>query len=90
MGCEFCHTVVLNADDLPTTALEQGGDGVPGRTMVLVPIHLGLIFLKGVFFTVPPNFQYQNEKRWATNKRFCSREFSMNKRSSLVEQRFSF
>ena len=35
MGCEFCHTVVLNADDLPTTALEQGGDGVPGRTMVL-------------------------------------------------------
>ena len=35
MGCEFCHTVVLNADDLPTTTLEQGGDGVPGRTMVL-------------------------------------------------------
>ena len=35
MGCEFCHTVVLNADDLSTTALEQGGDGVPGRTMVL-------------------------------------------------------
>ena len=35
MGCEFCHTVVLNADDLSTTALEQGGDGVPGRTLVL-------------------------------------------------------
>ena len=24
------------------------------------------------FLTVPPNFQYQNEKRWAANQRFCS------------------
>ena len=22
------------------------------------------------FLTVPPNFQYQNEKRWAANQRF--------------------
>ena len=39
---------------------------------------------------VPPNFQYQNEKRWAANQRFCSMKFPMNKRSLLVEQRFSF
>ena len=39
-----------------------------------------------------PNFQYQNEKRRAVNQRFCfcSMKFSMYKRSSLVEQRFSF
>ena len=43
-----------------------------------------------LFLTVPPNFQYQNEKRWAANQRFCSMKFSMYKRSSLVEQRFSF
>ena len=40
------------------------------------------IFLYRVLFlTVPPNFQYQNEKRWAANQRFCSMEFSMYKRS---------
>ena len=43
-----------------------------------------------VFLTVPPNFQYQNEKRWAANPRFCSMKFSMYKRSLLVEQRFLF
>ena len=43
-----------------------------------------------LFLTVPPDFQYQNEKRWAANQRFCSMKFSMNQRSSLVEQRFSF
>ena len=43
-----------------------------------------------LFFTVPPNFQYQNEKRWAANQRFSSMIFLMYKRSSLVEQRFSF
>ena len=42
------------------------------------------------FLTFPPNFQYQNEKRWAANRRFCSMKFSMYKRSSLVEQYFSF
>ena len=48
-------------------------------------------FIYRVFFlTVPPNFQYQNEKQWAANQRFCSMKFSMYKRSSLVEQRFSF
>ena len=46
--------------------------------------------LQGVFLTVPPNLQYQNGKRWAANQRFCSIEFSMYKRSLLVEQRFSF
>ena len=35
----------------------------------------------GCFFTVPPNFQYQNEKQLAANQRFCSIEFSMYKRS---------
>ena len=71
MGCEFCHTVVLNADDLPTTALEQGGDGVPGRTLVLSNLPIA-----GCFLTVPSNFQYQNEKRWAraANQRFHSME----------------
>ena len=45
----------------------------------------------GCFFsTVPPNFQYQIVKRWTANQRFCSMKFSMYKRSSLVEQRFSF
>ena len=43
-----------------------------------------------IFLTVPSNFQYQNEKRWAANQRVCSMKFSMYKRSSLVEQRFSF
>ena len=28
------------------------------------------------FLTVPPNFQYQKEKRWAANQRFCSMKFS--------------
>ena len=46
--------------------------------------HTGCFFL-----TVPPYFQYQNEKRWAANQRFSSMKFSMYKRSSLVEQRFS-
>ena len=48
------------------------------------------ILYRVLFLTVPPNFQYQNEKRWAANQRFCSMKFSMYKRSSLVEQRFSF
>ena len=47
-------------------------------------------FNRVFFLTVPPNFQYQNEKRWAANQRFCCTKFSMDKRSSLVEQRFSF
>ena len=42
------------------------------------------------WLTVPPNFQCQNENRWAANQRFCFMKFSMYKRSSLVEQRFSF
>ena len=42
------------------------------------------------FLTGPPNFQYQNEKRWAANQRFCSMKFSMYKRSLLAEQRFYF
>ena len=46
--------------------------------------------LQGAFLTVPTNFQYQNEKWWAANQRFCSMNFSKYKRSSLVEQRFSF
>ena len=33
-----------------------------------------------VFVTGPPNFQYQNEKRWAANQRFCS----MNVQKILV------
>ena len=44
--------------------------------------------IQGVFFTVPPNFQYQNAKGWAANQRFCSMKFSMYKRSLLVEQHF--
>ena len=48
------------------------------------------ILYRVLFLTVPPNFQYQNEKRWAANQRFCSMKFSMYKRSSLAEQRFSF
>ena len=43
-----------------------------------------------LFLTVPLNFQYQNEKRRTANQRSCSMKFSMYKRSSLVEQRFSF
>ena len=43
-----------------------------------------------LFLTVPPNFQYQNENRWAANQRFCSMKFSTYKISSLVEKRFSF
>ena len=46
--------------------------------------------IQGAFLTVPPNFQYQNEKGWVANQRFCSMKFLMYKRSSLVEQRFSF
>ena len=49
-----------------------------------------LIIYRVVFLTGPPNFQYQNEKRWAANQRFCSMKFSMYKRSSLVEKCFSF
>ena len=48
------------------------------------------ILYRVLFLTVPPNFQYQNEKRWAANQRFSSKIFLMYKRSSLVEQRFSF
>ena len=48
------------------------------------------IVIQGVFFNVPPNFQNQNEKRWAAKQRFCSMKFSMYKRPSLVEQRFYF
>ena len=43
-----------------------------------------------VLLAVPPNFQYQHEKRCEANQRFCSMKFSMYKRSLLVEQRFSF
>ena len=43
-----------------------------------------------VLLTVPFNFQYQNEKRWTANQRFCAMKFSMYKRSSIVEQRLSF
>ena len=43
-----------------------------------------------VFLTVPFNFQQQNKKRWAANQRFCSMKFLMYRRSSLVEQHFSF
>ena len=43
-----------------------------------------------VVLTVPPNFQYQNEKQWAANQRFCSMKIWMYKRSSLVEQHFLF
>ena len=39
-------------------------------------------FYRVVFLTGPPNFQYQNEKRWTANQRFCSMKFSMYKRSS--------
>ena len=47
--------------------------------------------VQGAFFlTVPLNFQYQKEKHWAANQRFSSMIFLMYKRSSLVEQRFSF
>ena len=48
------------------------------------------ILYRVLFLTVPPNFQYQNEKRWAANQRFSSMIFLMYKRSSLVEQRFLF
>ena len=27
------------------------------------------------FLTVPPNFQYQNEKQWEANQRLCSMKF---------------
>ena len=54
------------------------------------PPSVNFVFYRMVFLTVPPNFQYQNEKWWAANQRFCSMKFSMYKRSSLVEQRFSF
>ena len=43
-----------------------------------------------LFLTDPPNFQYQNENRWAANQRFCSMKFSTYKISSLVEKRFYF
>ena len=33
-----------------------------------------------IFLTVPPNFQYQNEKQSAANQRFCSIILSMYKR----------
>ena len=36
------------------------------------------------FITLPKNLQYQKEKRWAANQRFCSMKFSMHKRSALV------
>ena len=42
------------------------------------------------FITLPKNLQYQKEKRWAANQRFCSMKFSMYKRSSFVERHFSF
>ena len=48
------------------------------------------ILYRVLFLTVPPNFQYQNEKRWAANQRFSSMIFLIYKRSSLVEQSFSF
>ena len=57
----------------------------PGSTMSSCPFSYRVLFL-----TVPPDFQYQNEKRSAANQRFCSMKFSMYKRSLLVEQRFSF
>ena len=48
------------------------------------------ILYRVLFLTVPPNFQYQNEKRWAANQRFSSIIFLIYERSLLVEQRFSF
>ena len=48
------------------------------------------VYTQRVFLTVPPNFQYQNEKWWAANQSFCSIKFLMYKKSSLVEKRFSF
>ena len=52
-------------------------------------LHQVSLTYRVLFLFVPPNFQYQNEKRSAANQRFCSMKFSY-KRSSLVEQRFSF
>ena len=58
------------------------------RIWTKVSIGLKHTYIQGCLLTVPPNFQYQNEKRWAANQRFRSMKFSMYKRSSLVEQRF--
>ena len=44
---------------------------VTGRTVTTI--------YRVLFLTVPPNFQYQNEKWWAANQRFCSKKFSMYK-----------
>ena len=46
--------------------------------------------VEGGFLIVPPNFQYQNEKQWATNQIFCSMNSRCATRSSLAQQRNSF
>ena len=53
-------------------------------TMLMNTCNITRLFI----LIVPPNFQYQNEKRWAANQRFCSMKFPMYKRSSVVEQFF--
>ena len=75
---------------------------IKGRQHIFFWPNLGLLYLtystknflchdiyRVVFLTVPPNLQFQNEKRWPANQRFCSMKFWMYKRSLLVE-RFSF
>ena len=42
-----------------------------------------------VLFNCSSQFLIPKWKTWAVNQRFCSMKFSMYKRSSLVEQRFS-
>ena len=42
------------------------------------------------FLTVPPDFQYQNEKQVAANQEYFFKKFLMQKSSSLAGQVFSF
>jgi|OM-RGC.v1.029591099 hypothetical protein len=74
----------VNTSDDSISDLESDDDDERGIKVIK------LMILQGGFLTVPPNFQYQNEKPGAANQRLRSMNFLMYKRSLLVEQHFSF
>ena len=65
-------------------------------TVIMVCVMTVMVYMlvygsyRVLFLTVPPNFQYQNEKQWTANQRFCSMKFSMYKRPRWLNNVFLF
>ena len=49
----------------------------PSLSITWISVKLELLHVQGVFKTVPPTFQYQNEKQVAANQGYFVNKFSM-------------